>query len=143
VAGAGRRTRNALVVSEVALATVLLIGAGLLGRSFLRLQQVPTGFATEHILQLTVTAPNDMPKPDRPAFFDKIERALAVVPGVTSIGASSVPPYSPGAVTRTQFLAEGHEARQDEFFAADWRSVTPGFFSTLGLRLVRATVHRR
>ncbi|HVP69757.1 MAG TPA: ABC transporter permease, partial [Gemmatimonadaceae bacterium] len=137
VAGAGRRTRNALVVSEVALATVLLIGAGLLGRSFLRLQQVPTGFATEHILQLTVTAPNDMPKPDRPAFFDKIERALAVVPGVTSIGASSVPPYSPGAVTRTQFLAEGHEARQDEFFAADWRSVTPGFFSTLGLRLVR------
>jgi predicted permease len=137
VAGTGRRTRGALVVAEVALATVLLIGAGLLGRSFLRLQQVPTGFATEHILQLTVTAPNDMPKPERAAFFSGIETALSSVPGVNAVGASSIPPFAAGANTRTQFLAEGHEARGDEFFAADWRSVTPGYFQTLGLKLVR------
>src|SRR6202030_2821189 len=61
----------------------------------------------------------------------------AAVPGVTAVGASSIPPFSGGSNTRTQFLAEGHDARPDEFFAADWRSVTPGVFSVLGIKLVR------
>jgi putative ABC transport system permease protein len=137
IAGAGRQTRSALVVAEVALATVLLIGAVLLGRSFLRLQQVPTGYTSSRVVQLTVSAASDLPVTRRPDFFNQIEAALAAVPGVTAVGASSIPPFSGGSNTRTQFLAEGHDARPDEFFAADWRSVTPGVFSVLGMKLVR------
>jgi predicted permease len=137
IAGAGRRTRSALVVAEVALATVLLIGAVLLGRSFLRLQQMPTGYTSSRVVQLTVSAASDLPVKQRPDFFNQIEATLAAVPGVTAVGASSIPPFSGGSNTRTQFLAEGHDARPDEFFAADWRSVTPGVFSVLGIKLVR------
>jgi putative ABC transport system permease protein len=136
VAGSGGNTRSALVVAEVALATVLLIGAGLLGRSFLRLQRVQTGYTSSRVVQLTVTAPDDLPLKQRPEFFNQIEAALAAVPGVTAVGASSIPPFS-GANTRTQFLADGHDTKPDDFFAADWRSVTPGVFSALGIKLVR------
>ena len=136
VAGAGRRVRDALVAVEVALAVVLLVGAGLLGRSFVRLGHVSPGFDTSNLLQLTVTAPNDMPRDRRAAYFQQIELALAAIPRAASVGANSIAPFTGGG-TNTQFLAEGHEAQQNEYFAADWRSVTPGFFRTLGIALTR------
>jgi putative ABC transport system permease protein len=136
VAGAGRRVRDTLVGIEVTLAVVLLVGAGLLGKSFAKLLRVPPGFATAGVLQLTVTAPNDLPREQRAAFFRRIDAALAEVPGVASVGASSIAPFS-GSGTNTQFLAEGHESQPNDYFAADWRSVTPGFFGTLGVGLVR------
>jgi putative ABC transport system permease protein len=136
VSGPGRRTRDVLVVAEVALAVVLLVGAGLLGRSFVRLQRVPTGFEPAGVVQLTVTAPNDLPKERRGDFFRHIEDGIAGASGVRSVGASSIAPFSGGG-TATQFLAEGHDPSAGDFFQADWRSVTPGFFKTLGIALVR------
>ena len=136
ISGGGRRLRDALVAIEVTIAVVLLVGAGLLGRSFTRLLRVPPGFATAGVLQLTVTAPNDLPREQRAPFFHRIETALGDVAGVVSVGASSIAPFSGGG-TNTQFLAEGHEAQPNEYFAADWRSITPGLFRTLDIALVR------
>ncbi|HWE25197.1 MAG TPA: ABC transporter permease, partial [Myxococcales bacterium] len=136
VAGGGRKLQQWLIAAEVALAVVLLVGAGLLARSFVHLQRVPVGFKVEGLLQLTVTAPNDMPREQRGAYFHQIESALAAVPGVAAVGASSVAPFS-GGNTTTQFLAEGHEPAPTEYFAADWRSVTPGVFKALGIELLR------
>jgi putative ABC transport system permease protein len=136
VAGTGRKLQQSLIAAEVALAVVLLVGAGLLARSFVQLQRVPTGFRLDGLLQMTVTAPNDMPRDQRGTYFHQIEAALAAVPGVASVGASSVAPFS-GGNTTTQFLAEGHEPAPNEYFAADWRSVTPGVFKSLGIDLLR------
>ena len=88
------------------------------------------------VLQFTITAPNDMPRDQRAEYFHRIESAVAATPGVASVGASSIAPFS-GGNTNTQFLAEGHDATANEYFAADWRSVTPGFFKTLGVPLLR------
>jgi predicted permease len=120
----------------VALAVVLLVGAGLLARSFVKLGGVQPGFDLGGVLQLSMTAPNDMARERRPAFFDAIERAITSVPGVTSVGASSIAPFS-GGNTNTQFLVDGRGDKPDDYFPADWRSVTPGFFNTLGVSLVR------
>ena len=135
VTGSGRRARDLLVSVEVALAVVLLVGAGLIGRSFVRLGQVEPGFTLGGVLQLTISAPNDMPRQRRGGYFKQIEDAIAAVPGVTSVGASSVAPFS-GNNTNTQFLPEGSDKPTD-YVPADWRSVTPGFFKTLGVSLVR------
>jgi putative ABC transport system permease protein len=135
VAGTGRKLQQSLIAAEVALAVVLLVGAGLLARSFVQLQRVPTGFRMDSLLQMTITAPNDMPREQRGAYFHQIEAALAAVPGVQSVGASSVAPFS-GGNTTTQFLAEGHDPSANEYFAADWRSVTPGLFKALGVDLL-------
>jgi putative ABC transport system permease protein len=136
ISGAGRKLQQALIGVEVALAVILLVGAGLLARSFVQLQRVPVGFKLDGVLQLTIAAPNDMPREKRGAYFHQIETALAAVPGVASVGASSIAPFS-GSNTATQFIAEGHEATPDDYFAADWRSVTPGMFKTLGIELLR------
>ncbi|HJQ19445.1 MAG TPA: ABC transporter permease [Gemmatimonadaceae bacterium] len=136
ITGAGRRVRDALVAIEVALAVLLLVGAGLLGRSFVKLIQVPTGFAMAGALQLTVPSPNDLKREDRLEFYRRIERGIAATPGVASVGASSIAPFSGGS-TNTQFLGEGHDATDNEFFAADWRTVSPGYFKTLDVRLLR------
>jgi len=136
IAGAGRSVRDLLVGAEMTLVVVLLIGAGLLGRSFAKLQRVPPGFDMRGVLQLVVTAPNDLPRDQRAQFFRRIEEALSSVPGAVSVGATSIAPYS-GNQTTTQFLAEGHEDRENDYFAADWRSVTPDLFQTIGVRLIQ------
>jgi predicted permease len=135
ITGSGRRVRDALVAIEVALAVLLLVGAGLLGRSFVKLIQVPTGFAMNGALQLTVPSPNDLKREQRVEFYRRIEQAIAGTTGVASVGSSSIVPFG-GANTNTQFLAEGHESAEGEFFGADWRTVSPGYFKTLGVGLL-------
>src|SRR5438552_6457292 len=88
------RPRTLLVVSEVALSLMLLIGAGLLIRSFIRLQSVPPGFTTDHVLTMEVAAAgrkyqND--KNDAPTinFYKEIENRVAHVPGVVTEGVVS------------------------------------------------------
>jgi predicted permease len=115
---------------------MLLIGAGLLGRSFLNLQRVAPGFDSRDVLQLTVTAPASLPRAQRAPLFHRIDDALSRVHGVAAVGATSIPPFG-GAGTTSQYIAQGHEDRTNEYFAVDWRSVTPGVFKTLGVALVR------
>lgn len=97
-----QRVRNALVVSEVALALVLLIGAGLLIRSFLQLQSQSTGFNAQNVLTMRVALPgrkyNDNPK--RINFFTQAVAQMQALPGVEAAGAINFLPFAgPGAGT--------------------------------------------
>jgi putative ABC transport system permease protein len=136
----GHRLRNALVVAEVALSLVLLAGAGLLIRSFLRLQAVEPGFRTDRILTMGVALPRaKYAEPARfTAFYRQLVESLASAPGVEAAGAiddlmltrlpssSSLyaqgqPPPRPGEVN----------------LPVAYNSVTPAFFRTLDIRMVR------
>ena len=132
------RLRNALVIAEVALSLVLLTGAGLLMRSFWRLQQVDTGFRSEQLLTLRLfspasTYPNAL---QIAAFYEKLLERVRSLPGVEhAAAASGVPIGSRNAATF--FQIEGQPAERITDKAAEFRVVTPGYFRTLGVRLVR------
>src|SRR6185312_5916312 len=84
VAGRGNRIRGALVVAEVAISLVLLIGAGLLINSFLRLRNVDPGFRSDNLLTMRVSLPQSKygTPAQRAAFYNEVNRRLEGVPGV-------------------------------------------------------------
>jgi putative ABC transport system permease protein len=131
--GGRARVRRALVVCQVALAVVLLIGAGLLLRSFAAVLDIPGGFTTDRVLTARVAVPSaryaDLPAVS--GFFTRLTDAVAALPGVESVGAGSGLPL---AVTSGDwsFDIEGR-ARVDgrRPGATDWYVVTPGYFETL------------
>jgi putative ABC transport system permease protein len=122
--------RDGLVVVQVALASLLLLGAMLLLQSFLRLQNVDPGFNPDRILAVHADVPSR-----RAAFIREATRRLAVLPEVESATATNIQPFS-GWGTANRFRLES-EANSSEFHAAAWRAVTPEFFATLGLRPVQ------
>ncbi|MEK6300045.1 MAG: ABC transporter permease [Acidobacteriota bacterium] len=96
---ARHRLRNALVVSEIALALTLLIGAGLLVRSFVRLLQVDPGFATRNAISLEVHVWGSSRTPQqRAAFFEQTLDRIAALPGVESAGAVSALPFHDNSI---------------------------------------------
>ncbi len=92
---AAQRMRSALVVTEIALAIVLLVGAGLLSRSFLSLLQNKPGMQTERVLSLVLSlSPKDYDTPDkRRQFYSRVLENVAALPGVHSAGFSSTTPF--------------------------------------------------
>jgi predicted permease len=132
-----RRLRHAIVVGEVALAMVLLVGAGLMYRSLESLEAVDLGFEPQGVLTYRISLPqvpyDDVDK--RTLALAKIEAEVAALPGVKATGSTQVLPLggqfwtSPYQVPLT---AEG-AARAGE---ADYRYVTPGFFEAFGARLL-------
>src|SRR5207248_6951676 len=100
-----RHVRSALVVAEIALSLVLLVAAGLTIRSFIRLQNVPTGFDADDVLTVTVSLPSARyATPDQPAvLWDRALESLRGLPGVRTGGATSRLPLLPGH--RTPALA--------------------------------------
>ena len=96
--GSGRlRLRNLLVVSELALALMLLIGAGLLIRSFMRLQDVPSGFNPDRVISMRLGTGRRFDTPQASnAFYRDVAERIANVPGVTSSGSVSTLPFTSG-----------------------------------------------
>jgi predicted permease len=137
VAGSGR-LRNTLVVASIALAVLLLVGAGLVGTSFLRLVRVDPGFDPEHVLVASISLPAERYPNDRiAAFHTEAMRRIAAIPGVRAAGMINIAPFS-GGNTAIPFSVVGRPpARPGEFPQAGWRSVTPGYFAALGIRLKR------
>jgi predicted permease len=130
------RGRDVLIVAQVALASVLLLGAGLLFHSFLQLEAVDPGFDPDRILTVHVSLPGrNYDAPRRVAFFRDALSRVSALPEVESAGATNVTPFS-GEGTANRFRVEG-SSDPAEFHAAAWRAVTPGFFTTLGLPLKR------
>jgi putative ABC transport system permease protein len=132
----GRGLRGALMVSEVALAVVLLIGAGLLIRSFVKLLNVDPGYRAENLLTARLTLPpryNE--KAQRVQFYDQLLPRLAALPGVASVGATSHLPltnYNLGA----GLLVEGRVYREGENPpGAPIAAVNPDYFRTMGISL--------
>ncbi|HET7584258.1 MAG TPA: ABC transporter permease [Gemmatimonadaceae bacterium] len=135
----GRLVRRTLVVAEVALALTLLTGAGLLIRSFARLQGVDPGFDPRNVLTFDLSLPASRYPSDtaRQAFFDAVLPRIAQVPGVRSVGATSVMPFSGGWSTGS-FNVEGYTPPPNGNGPwGDIRVVSPGFLETLRVPLLR------
>jgi putative ABC transport system permease protein len=128
------RTRNALVVVEVALAAVLLIGASLLIQAFIRLLQVNTGFRADGVLTMEVALPRSVYSGRRPAeFFDRLVERLGVVPGIEAAAAASNIPLAGGENLRQVTLEGRPRPEPGKEIIADYRIVTPGYFLAMGI----------
>ena len=132
------RLRSALVMSEVALSLVLLVGAGLMIRSFTKLNQVDPGFSPARVLTLGVTLlRSKYPADDQVAsLYSQILERAATVPGVASAGAISELPLS-GSNTSDYFTIEGRPpiAKEAEPLT-EYRVVTPRYFESMGIPLL-------
>jgi putative ABC transport system permease protein len=136
----GQRMRNSLVVAEVALALVLLIGAGLMMRSFLKLQKTDIGMDPSSTLTFRVGLPEaQFPDKESPAhFFEQLIPRLANLPGVESAGATTTLPAS-GNIGVTAFILEGEPEPRQLQDARTMRqlTVTPGYLKTARIPLLR------
>lgn len=128
--------RAALVVAEIALALVLLTGAGLLAKSFLRLRAVDPGFRPDNVVRLSVELPEstyDDPA-ELHAFHEDMLSRLGALPGVDAAGIVNWLPLGTQHLNG-DFAVEG--AAQNARFNVDKTAASPGYFSAMGIRLLR------
>jgi putative ABC transport system permease protein len=135
----GRRLRSVLVVSEVALALILLCGAGLMLRSFVQLISVNPGFRTEHLLTLKIALPSGTytKVSQTSAYLDLLLDRLKTLPGVESAAAATTLPLSGESDWGTFLIAGSSNPDWTKAYAADWRGVSVDYFRTLGVPLLR------
>jgi putative ABC transport system permease protein len=133
----GRGLRRALVVVEVTLAMVLMIGAGLLGASFIRLTTVDAGFDDTSALALPVDLPSTRYPEERVAgFYRELQDRFRAIPGVAAVGATSTNPFRQfGFANNVTPEERAAEAPPSGLLQAGWRSVTPGLFEALRIPL--------
>ena len=139
-AGGSRRLRSALVVSEIALAVVLLASAGLLIRSFIRLQQVDRGFETDNLLTMVVRVPDARYREDAQFvnFFSQALERTRHLPTVRSAGMVNFLPLYGGLGSATGFKIEGRpEPPPGQEPSTDVRVADAGYFQTMGIPLLR------
>jgi predicted permease len=139
-AGAGRvRLRHALVVAEVGLASVLLIGAGLMLRSFVNLLGMNPGFRPQHVLTASLSLPDTVYKTPVAIghFYDQLVANLAAAPGVKAAGAGTDLPWTGYDENDGGFTIEGEKPPPGEEFHARYHAATPDYFRALGIPLVR------
>jgi putative ABC transport system permease protein len=137
----GGRLRNALVVIEVALSLVLLVGAGLMIRSFSRVQRIDPGIDAEHLVTMEVTAPR-VRYPDETrilSFYRDLVERVDATPGVDSAAITSALPVGGGGFYLGRvFLVEGRpEPPAGTDVGGQWNVVSPNYFKTSGIRLVK------
>jgi putative ABC transport system permease protein len=133
-----KRWRGLLLAAEVALALALVVGAGLLVRSLARLNAVPLGFDTEHVVTAQVKLPESRygDAARRLAFFEELERRLASRPGVASVAFANRLPLRGGWSTGIQTERDAG-LRPAPFADADAQAVSRGYFRTLGIPVLR------
>lgn len=132
------RLRSALVIAEVGLASVLLIGAGLMLRTFLNLIHLDPGFREDHLLTATVSLPHQPYKADeeRQLFYTRLMAALKALPGVVSAGAGSDLPWTGYDENAGGFKIEGKSPTAGQAFHARYHAATPDYFSAMGIPLL-------
>ncbi|MDQ3257576.1 MAG: ABC transporter permease, partial [Acidobacteriota bacterium] len=137
----GQRARNALVVAEIALSLVLLVSAGLMVKSFVVLQQVDPGFRVDNLLTLQLNLPRARYGEDRRVVdtVDRILEKLKSQPGVNNASAVTALPLGGGGFYLGRvFLEEGRpEPPAGPDHQAEWNVVSPGFFTTMGIAVLR------
>jgi putative ABC transport system permease protein len=132
--GRQSRLRGALVVAEVALAVVVLVGAGLLARSLQRLLHVEKGFRPQNVTSFSVNVVDLDGREARAAATLEIVRGIRELPGVVAAGAgTALPPQT--AQRATRFEIEGRVASASEDSSAYFIAATPGYFDALGTRV--------
>ena len=133
----GRRLRHALVVAEIAMSVVLLLGAGLLLRTFLNLQRADLGFEPRGVLTMRLTLPQQK-YPTGEAittFFEQLVERVRAVPGVTAAGMTSQLPTLP--ISTAQIEVEGMAASGAMLATANTVVVSRDYFTTIGVPLAR------
>ena len=136
--GRKQRTRSAIVVAEVALAIILLVGAGLSIRSFFELTGIDTGYDNSSFMLTTAFADaNYADGAARMAFYREAQERLLAIPGVLAVGGIAQPPLR-GGWNYTSFVVEGAElADGDVSPNAFTHAVTPGYVDAAGISLLR------
>ncbi len=140
---AGSRIRSGLLVAEVALSVVLLVGTGLLVRSFLKLHEADLGLQPNHVLAATVDLPRSR-YPDtgaQAAFYRQLVDRVEGLPGVVSAAGTAEPPVV-GYDMTFGFAIQGRPSSRANGMESDVpvRAVTPGYFATMGIPLERGRV---
>ena len=132
--------RGLLVISELTISLMLLIGAGLLIRSFVRLQSVPLGFTTDHVLTMEVATTIANPKYRGENTLDNLYRELesrvAHLPGVLAEGIISALPLS-GELTWAPISVEGYAPQPGQELQVDYRTASTNYFRTMEIPLRR------
>jgi predicted permease len=133
--GKGARFRSGLVVLQVALSLILLVGSGLLVRSFVRLNGVDPGFVGEGLFTASVSLPSSRyPDPrQRIAFFEGLLEDIRAIPGVVSVGATNMLPIKDGYSNVGAWDPENPPPGPRDVTLAEHRSVVPGYFETMGI----------
>ena len=141
--GRGRlRLRRVLVAAEVALSLLLLVGAGLLIKSFMRLQAVDAGFDPSGVLTMRIVVPTvRYSQPDQVRnFYQEVLRRVAGLPGVTKVGASNGIPLSGAGGSGTTTIDNPAFPDDRGTPEADQRIVTLGYFEAMGMTLLSGRV---
>jgi predicted permease len=137
--GGHHRLRNLLVVAEIALSLVLLIGAGLLIRSFIRVQQVEPGFAPQNVLsmRLALVGPAYSDEARRVSFYQQLWERIRRLPGVERAGGVSTLPLT-GGIGWGSITIEGYQASSGQsMIQSDMRVASAGYFETMKIPLIR------
>lgn len=131
-----RRIGNGLVIVEVALALVLVVGAGLLGRSFFTLMGQDPGFRTEDITAISLQVPEHRYENSRQlqTFYSRVLERLQQIPAIESVGLAKNPPLNRGSSIR-EYQVEG--TPEAEARGAQYDVVSSGYFDVLGIPLLR------
>jgi predicted permease len=128
--------RNLMVIGEIALSVILLVGAGLLLRSFYLLNQVQPGFDAHRVVSFQVSLPFATYSDNRRklALYDRMREEIGRLPGVQNVSVTSHLPFS-GQDSRGGFEVEGFTPRRGEPVRAHWRVVGPGYFDSMRIPL--------
>jgi len=138
VSGPSRqRATRFIAVGEIALTLVLLISAGLLGKSFWRVLQVPPGFRSDHLLTMTVTLPESQYREKQAvlAFFDRLSARLQAMPGAQEAAAVSALPINSEGDSYGSVTVDGRPETA-EGPVASFRRITPNYFRVMGIPLL-------
>jgi len=133
--GKGARFRSGLVVLQVALSLILLVGSGLLVRSFVQLTGVDPGFRGEGLLTANVALPDSRYSDPRQriAFFEGLLEDIRAIPGVEAVGATNMLPIKDGYSNVGAWDPESPPSGPTDATLAEHRSVVPGYFDAMGI----------
>ena len=138
--GAGKVLRNGVVMAEVALSFVLLVGGGLMIRSFVELTRLRPGFDPNGLLTFTIGGGGGRSDTSRAAFMQVVQQKLAAIPGVKS--ATSVFPIPlNGQLVNSRWGGEEAASDPSKFQQANLHIVLPGYFATMGTRVIAGRVY--
>ncbi|HKQ04028.1 MAG TPA: ABC transporter permease [Blastocatellia bacterium] len=132
------RLRSTLVIAEVALALVLLVGAGLMVKSFWQILKTNPGFNGDNVLTMRMTLPRAKyaDAAQRRAFYEQLNRQVATLPGVESVGLTNYIPLG-GSNSSDSFLVEGvPDPPPGQEFIGRYRNCTPDYFKAMGIQVL-------
>ena len=138
-AGHVERKRGVLIIVEVGLASVLLVGAGLLGESMVRLLSTPTGLRPDHLLTLRLTlSPSQYPtNPEQIRFFDEVLTSVRSLPGVLAAGEISDTPLKANNPTLEMVVEGSKRQPTDPPVQAGFRVISAGYLGTAGIPILK------